>query len=400
MDKNKRILMISDCVFYPQNEGNCRRIYNIIRTMQSMDCIIDFLYYASERSKYARQMKEILGKEHYFFYQILSVKSNIFYKNSTGKNLERFAPPDRVDIKYIPELNRKVHELIKKYKYDVIWLEYIYQSKLFNNISDPILKVIDTHDRFAYRNFKMFPFFHKVVNYSITFSGERRGLSRADYVISIQNEEEKYFKKLLKGTKTKVITIGDNHDIVENEIQKNHDICFCGSGNGLNVDALNWFIHDVFPIIIRAIKDCRLIVAGQICEKINIEINKNICLLGLVENIDEVYKECRVVINPIRMGTGLNIKSIEAIVHCKPLVSTTVGARGLKWSQPIISIADDKLKFAKNVIRFLKDDLLCEKYRNNCIKFIEEYNRNNQMAMKMVLTSKKSSFSTDFYENK
>ena len=100
----------------------------------------------------------------------------------------------------------------------------------------------------------MFPFTHKVIEYSITFSGERKALGRADYVIAIQNEEEKYFKKLLKGKKTKVMTIGDNHNIVKNEIQKSHDICFCGSGNGLNVDALNWFINEIFPMIVSQIK--------------------------------------------------------------------------------------------------------------------------------------------------
>lgn len=389
MSEKKRILMISDCAFYPQNEGNCRRIYNLIRSMYAAGYIVDFLYYASEKNRYTRQMKVFLGEGHFFFYRSPLIKISFFCRHSTGRPLERFVPPVRVDSRYLPELNKKVHELIRKYKYDVVWLEYIYQSKLLESIDTSILKVIDTHDRFAYRNFNIFPVTHKMVNYSVTFCGERKALGRADYVIAIQHDEEKYFRNLLKGKKTKVITIGDNHSIVKNEIQKNHDICFCGSSNGLNEDALNWFINDIFPMIVSEIKDCRLIVAGRICERMNIKMNKNVCLLGQVGDIDEVYKNCRIVINPVRVGTGLNIKSIEALAHCKPLVATSVGARGLKWSEPIISIADDELRFAQEVIHFLEDDSLCEKYRSNCIKFLEEYNRNNMNAIKKIMNSKK-----------
>lgn len=387
--KEKRILIVSDCIFYPQNEGNSRRIYNVIRIMQLLGYIVDFLYYASERSAYTKQMKDFLGKEHYFFFQSLSVKNSIFCRKSKGVKWERFVPSNRVDIRYSSELNKKVNSLIRKNRYSIIWLEYLYQSKLLESIDDSVIKVIDTHDRFAYRNYKLFPFIHRVVDYSVTFSGERKALGRADYVIAIQNEEEKYFRKLLKGKKTNVITIGDNHNIVKNEIPKSHDICFCGSGNRLNVDALNWFINEIFPMIVSQIKDCRLIVAGRICEKIDVGFNENVCLLGIVENLDVVYENCRIVVNPIRVGTGLNIKSIEAIAHCKPLVSTSVGARGLKWNKPIISVADDESKFAEKVICLLEEDSLCEKYRNNCIKFMEEYNKNNLEAMKMVISCKK-----------
>ena len=40
MDVEKKILIVSDCVFYPQNEGNSRRIYNIIKLMQSLEYVI------------------------------------------------------------------------------------------------------------------------------------------------------------------------------------------------------------------------------------------------------------------------------------------------------------------------------------------------------------------------
>ena len=215
MIEKKKILIVSDCVCYPADEGNRRRIFNIINGMQTLGHTVDFLYFGPDRAISEKQMKDFLGKDHYFFLRIPKEKNGFFYKHSNGYFFERFVPQNKVDVKYLPEVNRKVQALLKKYKHDVLWLEYPYQSKVLEKTSDSVTKVIDTHDKFAYRNFKAFPYVKKVVDYSLTFLGERKALGRANYVIAIQKEEKAYYTRLLMGKKTKVITIGDNHGLVK-----------------------------------------------------------------------------------------------------------------------------------------------------------------------------------------
>lgn len=388
MRQGKRILIVSDCVCYPPNEGNCRRIYNIIKSMRSLGHVVDYLYYSPQRSTYELQMKNFLGRDNFIFFRITKLKIGFFYKHSKGFFIERFAPPNTVDLMFSLELAKKVHKLTQDHKYDVVWVEYPCQSKILEEVNDSIIKVIDTHDKFAYRNYKVFPFMHEVANYSITFLGERKALSRADYVIAIQQEEEKYFRKLLCGKGTKVITLGDNHDAVRNEVSMNHNICFVGGRSGLNADAVNWFINKVLPIITQCIDDCIFFVVGRVCELINAD-KENIQLLGMVEDIDTVYRDCRVVVNPVRMGTGLNIKTIEAISHGKPLVTTSAGARGLKCRKPIMAIADDSTTFAKAVINLLVNDFQCEFYINNCFEFMKRYNQNNLKAINKIINLEK-----------
>lgn len=387
MIKKKRILIVSDCICYPADEGNRRRIYNIIKGMQTLGHTVDFLYFAPNKCVSEKQMRDILGREHYFFLRIAKVNNGFFYKYSKGYFFERFVPQNRVDIRYSPEVNRKVQSLLKRYKHDVLWLEYPYQSKILEKSGDSVIKVIDTHDKFAYRNYKVFPYVHKVVDYSLTFGGERKALSRADYVIAIQKEEKKYYTRLLKGKKTNVITIGDNHKTIKNGLRKGHEICFVGSGNRFNVDGINWFLNSIFPEILKRASDCRLLIVGKICKEICVKPTEHIELMGVVDDIDEIYANCRLVINPVRTGTGLNIKAIEAIAHCKPLVSTAIGARGLKCDRPVVAVADDKNSFADKVIRFLENDNLCEEYIRNCEQFITNYNQNNLKALDLVINS-------------
>ena len=389
MDENKKILMISGKACYPPDVGNRRRIHNIILLMKQLGYQVDFLFHASERIDCEKQMKEFLGKEHFYYCKTPYEKENFFAKHSRGCYLERFVPPYSVDFKYMKEISEKVNSLIEKQKYDIVWMEYPHQSKVLDSINGNILKVIDTHDRFAYSNRKMFPLTHRLVDYSLSYRGERKALSRADVAVAIQKEEGKYFKWLLQKKRTSVVTIGDNHELVKNPVNVTHDICFIGSAYRPNIDAINWFIHEVFPIVQESVPDSRVVIVGKICGELNVKGKKNVVTLGCVEDIDEAYANCRLVVNPVRVGTGLNIKTIEAIAHCKPLVSTSVGAKGINYKKPVMAIANDKQGFAKKVICFLKDDSLCEKYGKHCAEFIEEYNRQNLQAMDKILNMRK-----------
>lgn len=377
----KRVLMVSYLIFFPPDQGNRRRVYNFIKLIQNRGYIVDYLYYGHVRPE-IQKMCECLGEGQFIYCQLKY--DNPYIWHSRWSMFGRFAPLYRTDSLYAPEIAKKVNILLKKKRYSILWLEYIMQSKLFDFIETPIVKVIDTHDRFAYRNFRLYPYANSNVGYSITYSGERKALERADYVIAIQKTEETYFNNLLKGKKTEVVTIGDSHNVVKNDLNDSHDICFVGSINELNIDGINWFVHQVLPLIMNKVNDCRLLIAGRICESIHVQ-GKNIVCLGCVDNLDEVYRDCRVVVNPVRAGTGLNIKTIEAVAHCKPIVSTSAGVRGLKNRKPIAVVADDKTEFAENVCRLLYDNVLCREYIDNCYEYISAYNCKNAKALDGIL---------------
>ena len=69
------------------------------------------------------------------------------------------------------------------------------------------------------------------------------------------------------------------------------------------------------------------------------------------------------------------------------MVSTVIGARGLKCDRPVVAVADDKNSFADKVIEFLKNDNLCEEYIENCERFIANYNQKNLKELDRVINS-------------
>ncbi len=52
-------------------------------------------------------------------------------------------------------------------------------------------------------------------------------------------------------------------------------------------------------------------------------------IMGLVDDLDAAYAGARVVINPAVAGTGLKIKTVEALCHHCPLVTWPSGVEGI-----------------------------------------------------------------------
>ena len=79
--------------------------------------------------------------------------------------------------------------------------------------------------------------------------------------------------------------------------------------------------------------------------------NPSIKLSGFVGDLEEVYKN-RVIINPVKSGSGLKIKCVEALCSGKPLVTTSNGAQGLKsGAGKAFLVGDDWETFAGNIIK-------------------------------------------------
>jgi glycosyltransferase involved in cell wall biosynthesis len=55
-----------------------------------------------------------------------------------------------------------------------------------------------------------------------------------------------------------------------------------------------------------------------------------VSLLGNQDSLVDTYARAAVVINPVKFGTGLPVKTIEALSYGKPIVATSAGGRDLE----------------------------------------------------------------------
>ena len=82
--------------------------------------------------------------------------------------------------------------------------------------------------------------------------------------------------------------------------------------------------------------------------------NSGVTLHGIVDDLDEIYRRIDIVINPVRVGSGLKIKNVEALANGLPLVTTSHGAEGMEdGAGTAFLVADTPQDFAEHINQLL-----------------------------------------------
>ena len=160
-------------------------------------------------------------------------------------------------------------------------------------------------------------------------------------------------------------------------------LLFVGSSNPINVDALDFFMAHTFPLIKAALPEACVLAAGTVCEKL--EKRPDLVKLGPLEDIADAYRQAAVVINPVRFGTGLNVKTIEALGFGMPVVATSVGSKGLNVEPPPLITADTPEDFAAAAIKLLTDRALADNFARAALDFAHDWNQRHLETLRNLI---------------
>jgi GT2 family glycosyltransferase len=148
-----------------------------------------------------------------------------------------------------------------------------------------------------------------------------------------------------------------------------------------NQVALEWFARFVLPLIVAKLPHARLLVAGSdppARHTLSDPANA-VELLGFVEDIQPLLSSCSVFVCPIRSGSGVRVKLLEAFATGIPVVSTTIGAEGLaRVDGEFCALADDAPGFAAKVVQLLEN---CQLAHEMAARARQEVERNWDMEV-------------------
>jgi glycosyltransferase involved in cell wall biosynthesis len=140
-----------------------------------------------------------------------------------------------------------------------------------------------------------------------------------------------------------------------------------------NAEGVTWFLENVWHLIKEQVPGARVFIIGKSPPRITRRLE---CVEapGFVEDVDPYWMHSRVFIVPLLSGGGMRVKILDAWARGLPVISTTIGAEGIEYSDnEDIMIADDPQNFANTIIRMLKDNILANKLVKNGMKMIENY---------------------------
>jgi sugar transferase (PEP-CTERM/EpsH1 system associated) len=139
-------------------------------------------------------------------------------------------------------------------------------------------------------------------------------------------------------------------------------LVFVGSMNYIpNVDAAEFFVREVLPLIAAEVPDVSLTIVGArpAASVQRLAANPRVRVTGLVDDVRPYYAAAAAAIVPLRIAGGVRMKILEAMALGCPVVSTTIGAEGLGLRDGHdLLLADTPSQLADVAIRLLRDPVL------------------------------------------
>ena len=211
--------------------------------------------------------------------------------------------------------------------------------------------ILDTHDIVSERTSKALEngFIHA---FSLTIDEEIALFQKYDAVISIQKNELQLVIQWIGVDRSIYMPMPQvtNANPIRNTVK---NIGMIGSNWHANVAGLDNFLKNVWP---KLDAHLHLNIYGGVGKHFAEVKLKNVTFHGFQQDLESCYENLDLMINPVNYGAGLKIKSIEALAHGLPLVTTKEGASGIEsLNGSGLLIAKDSADFAKKITQLVYD---------------------------------------------
>ncbi|MCP1534965.1 glycosyltransferase [Methylorubrum extorquens] len=323
------ILVLAPMPAAPVSAGNRRRLAATCEALTRGGFAIDLAYYAHEDQIYRRfgqhpptDLEEMERTFRNVF--LIEARTVIPLKTrSTAFGIDEWCPDEVGD--FVAWYGSAYPET------GAVLVNYVFLSRALERVPPGVLRLIDTHDRFAGRQTQYRPFRAEPNFFYTDAAGEAAGLARADVVLAIQAAEAGYFASL---TDSRVLLLPPHFPAqtpfaVPERVAR---IGFLGHGNDPNLFSIGRFI--------RAWRDGwtpdrpELVIAGEICRSLPGVEGPGVRLLGYLDRLEDFYAQADLVVAPMLMGSGLKMKVGEALSFGRPVIGTEIGLEGFEPVEP------------------------------------------------------------------
>ena len=365
-----RILVLSNRIPYPPKDGGAIAVLNMVYGFIRQGCSVKMLslntnkHYVKVDSLPAGLLKDaqLEAVDINTNVKALPALSNLLF-SSQSYNITRF---------YSSEFEKKLIHILKNNEYDIIQLEGLHISTY--------LPAIRAHSK-ALVSLRAHNVEHIIWQRLAEAEGggpksrylkilakrmkkfELHIMNQFDSLIAITKEDADYFRE--KGCVIPIhvspagLTVKD-YKISSKKPEKG-SLFHLGALDWMpNQQAIQWFLEDIWPKVLEQKPEAKFYVAGRNLPDwiTNLKI-KGVVIEGEVQSAADFIDSKEIMVVPLLSGSGMRIKIVEGLALGKCIISTSIGAEGIHYSNnENILIADTAEEFSEAIIKCLENEKL------------------------------------------
>lgn len=240
---------------------------------------------------------------------------------------------------------------------DILVADYMFQSDAFEALPTPRKNcAILMHDLFHARAASSGADAIEDTVVSVDRDKELQLLGRAGTVLAIQREEAEFVRENLPASNVILVPMAAELKTQAPMPGDGESVLFVGSRTAPNTDGLEWFLQHVWPKVRADFPRACFDIVGSVSQDFYSDHKNGVRVHGMVESLAPFYTESSVVISPLRFGSGLKIKLVEAMSWGKAVVASDVTLQGVEGpARDAVVNVNDNAAFAEAVVSLLKN---------------------------------------------
>jgi polysaccharide biosynthesis protein PslH len=208
---------------------------------------------------------------------------------------------------------------------------------------------------------------------------ERRALMQAECATAVTRQDAQQMKKW--GVSA-VALVPNGVDLeayqLPTDAARHSELLFLASLDWYpNIDALEYFLAEILPLILSLHPDALLRVVGRRpSESLRrlVARHRSVELIGEVADVRPHLARAGVVVVPLRIGGGSRLKILEALAAGKAVISTSIGAEGLELTAgEHFQLADTPSQFARRTAALISSEEERRRLGENGRRFVSKH---------------------------
>jgi len=289
-----------------------------------------------------------------------------------------------------PRFRQRVRALLQERSFDLIHVQLVRMAPVINGLGH-IPKVLDLIDAVSLNMARRAERERGPV--ALIAALEAKRVERYERLLT------RHYDQLIVSSRLDREAIGDfdNVAVIPNGVDARahpfiedgrdpNTIVFTGRmGYFPNADAAIWFATEVFPLVRRQRPHARFIIVGANPTRAvrQLEQLPGLVVTGYVPGIQDFLARATIAVAPMRAGSGMQLKVLEAMACGAPLVTTPYALGGIEVVDgEHLLVAQDAETLAEQVVRLLHDSTLRHRLARNARQLVEEkYSWEQAVAM-------------------